>query len=54
MTQPDAERRAEWITVHVLGHLREAFANPLSHLDRLLATGLSEHGGELLATQPTD
>ena len=54
MNQLDAERRADWMTVHVLGHLREAFANPLSHLDLLLATGLSEHGGGLLATSRPD
>ena len=54
MNQPDADRRADWMTVHILGHLREAFTNPLSHLDRFLATGLSKHGGELLPTQPAD
>jgi hypothetical protein len=47
MNQPDANRRAVWMTVHVLGRLREAFANPLSHFDPFLATGLSEHGEEL-------
>jgi hypothetical protein len=47
MNQPDANRRAVWMTVHVLGRLGEAFANPLSHFDPFLATGLSEHGEEL-------
>jgi hypothetical protein len=47
MNQPDADCRADWMAVHVLGHLREAFANPLSHFatafSRLVSVSTAEN-----------
>jgi len=51
MNQPDADRRTDWVTIHLFGQLCKGHANSLRHFDRLLAAGFHKQCGEFFAAQ---